>query len=460
MSNAARLMSRWRLLGIPPTCRLEIAVVSCDACEHGEKTAEAAREVASILRPYVSTALSVKAVLDNRTPVARHRCNRADALIAVACEHGCSLAELKAVRTPDDIITHTAGNDLTGAIVAAVDRLSGVPAMAVDDRWELPFAAQAPTAGGVSAAASGAGEAGAPAPALQPVASRPRYFTAPKRGSAHWIAFGVLAAAGLLFYYHPWRSSAIAVEQPDAVSAPVSTAEGMKLSRRIEGAGLQSRRQAARSSAPQATTGEAEHQEPAAAVTTQEREVATASAERAVDQQQEVAAEDSDRPTSERQIEATSGVSGAPSGSEAAEDVASGRSTPRGDEPEEGFGQGPAGQRTADVQSSGFLGDPCAADADCRGPKAICIGQAGHGICSQPCVKWCPDRRRPSRRLTHCVAGRHIADLGPEADEASNYCLLTCDRQENAGSSCPQQSSCVRVPLIRDPSWIRGMCSQ
>lgn len=97
----------------------------------------------------------------------------------------------------------------------------------------------------------------------------------------------------------------------------------------------------------------------------------------------------------------------------------------------------------------GFIGSPCASEAECDYEGAVCLTEEfPAGSCSQPCDQYCPDR--DGHPLTFCV----VADeLPPSAAELGDgACLSRCDFGLFPATGCRDGYGCVSAHRANDPA--------
>ncbi len=97
--------------------------------------------------------------------------------------------------------------------------------------------------------------------------------------------------------------------------------------------------------------------------------------------------------------------------------------------------------------SRGWVGDHCFTDLDCqRGNHCAGADDGQPGICTQSCVRYCPDQA--GTPTTFCVS---------EADLGGATCVRQCTPASNA-SECPADSVCVERARNGSPSVRRNVC--
>jgi hypothetical protein len=98
--------------------------------------------------------------------------------------------------------------------------------------------------------------------------------------------------------------------------------------------------------------------------------------------------------------------------------------------------------------SPGWVGDHCAADADCKG-GTVCRGATATlpGVCSMPCDRFCADQ--PGYADTFCAAVPSLATGGS--------CLRQCTPSSNA-AECPADMTCGGAPRNGQPGVVKSVC--
>lgn len=118
-----------------------------------------------------------------------------------------------------------------------------------------------------------------------------------------------------------------------------------------------------------------------------------------------------------------------------------------------GSGSCPLPTRAGGPTNPGWIGGPCARDADCAYDGGICLGESEgfpDGMCSMRCTSTCPDRGGPDDTVSFCVAGTgRLAGGG--------MCVARCDyAKEPLG--CREGYHCVTRARYSDPSYLRNAC--
>ncbi|HCP46104.1 MAG TPA: hypothetical protein DIU15_08690 [Deltaproteobacteria bacterium] len=103
----------------------------------------------------------------------------------------------------------------------------------------------------------------------------------------------------------------------------------------------------------------------------------------------------------------------------------------------------------------GFVGSPCASDADCDYDEGICLldGFSG-GFCSQPCEQYCPDRE--GHPVTFCAERSEFPD--PEVLDADGGCVPRCDLGIFPDGGCRSGYGCVVVERANEPERLQHVC--
>lgn len=100
--------------------------------------------------------------------------------------------------------------------------------------------------------------------------------------------------------------------------------------------------------------------------------------------------------------------------------------------------------------TAGWIGGPCAADADCDYAEAVCLHDDEgfpRGHCSLGCDRFCPDR--DGMPVTFCVDGL-FADTGA--------CTQRCDFDMFGATGCRPGYRCELQPRFNQPDLERGVC--
>ncbi|MCB9728713.1 MAG: L,D-transpeptidase [Deltaproteobacteria bacterium] len=95
--------------------------------------------------------------------------------------------------------------------------------------------------------------------------------------------------------------------------------------------------------------------------------------------------------------------------------------------------------------TGGWMGDRCLADAECTGGICQPLADAGAGLCTQACTKYCPDLA--GEAPTFCVAG------GPDSG-LTGQCVAVCQSNDD----CAIGTTCEEEPRVGQPSVTRSVC--
>ncbi len=93
----------------------------------------------------------------------------------------------------------------------------------------------------------------------------------------------------------------------------------------------------------------------------------------------------------------------------------------------------------------GWMGDRCVVDAECTGGICQPLADAGAGICTQACQKYCPDLA--GHASTFCVAGAPESGL-------TGQCAAVCASNDE----CALGTTCEEEPRVGQPSVTRSVC--
>lgn len=103
---------------------------------------------------------------------------------------------------------------------------------------------------------------------------------------------------------------------------------------------------------------------------------------------------------------------------------------------------------------AGFVGGPCAVDADCPFEQGRCL-VAGFpkGACVRPCDRLCPDA--DGYPVTFCA---DTQDLSSAAAIGAGVCVSRCDFGEFPGSGCRPEYGCRTVHRANDSAVRQQVC--
>ncbi len=114
-------------------------------------------------------------------------------------------------------------------------------------------------------------------------------------------------------------------------------------------------------------------------------------------------------------------------------------------------------QDTVDVVDpglSGFIGSPCAGEADCDYGGAVCLTSAPSGMCSLECDLYCPDRE--GHPMTFCMDEASLPVEMPGFTEGA--CFSRCDWALFPGTGCREGYGCVSRPRANEPGTMQLVC--
>ncbi len=100
------------------------------------------------------------------------------------------------------------------------------------------------------------------------------------------------------------------------------------------------------------------------------------------------------------------------------------------------------------VLNPGWIGGPCASDADCNFANGRCLTAAqGYpgGLCTQDCTRFCPDQAGPQNAVTFCM------------EATSAQCVARCDYTLSP-TGCRQGYVCLPEKRYNEPSVVRDVC--
>ena len=120
----------------------------------------------------------------------------------------------------------------------------------------------------------------------------------------------------------------------------------------------------------------------------------------------------------------------------------------------EGLGKpGDSGGPGEDPPLLGFIGSPCADDADCDYAGGLCVGEAPGGVCTAACDQLCPDR--DGYPVTFCVD----ADALPaDSRLPEGACVSRCDLGAYPREGCRADYGCDLEPRFNEPETVRYAC--
>jgi hypothetical protein len=95
--------------------------------------------------------------------------------------------------------------------------------------------------------------------------------------------------------------------------------------------------------------------------------------------------------------------------------------------------------------TAGWMGDRCLANAECTGGICQPVADAGAGICTKSCDKFCPDKAGAAS--TFCVAGAPGSGL-------YGQCAAICADNDD----CALGTTCEEEPRVGQPSVTRSVC--
>lgn len=119
-----------------------------------------------------------------------------------------------------------------------------------------------------------------------------------------------------------------------------------------------------------------------------------------------------------------------------------------------GAGRDPEGSPSnGDPPLRGFIGSPCATDADCPYDGGLCLDAAPGGVCSLPCESTCPDA--DGFPVTFCVDADLLGDprLG-----GGGACVSRCDLGFYPSEGCRSAYGCSVEARFGEPETERYAC--
>lgn len=115
------------------------------------------------------------------------------------------------------------------------------------------------------------------------------------------------------------------------------------------------------------------------------------------------------------------------------------------------------GTSVVDDGPLGFIGSPCAVDADCTFDGGTCLLPSDgypRGMCTTGCDRFCDDR--PGHPTTFCVSNADLPELTPILDDGA--CLSRCDFGTFPGTGCRPGYGCDAARRANEPGTSQSVC--
>ena len=114
------------------------------------------------------------------------------------------------------------------------------------------------------------------------------------------------------------------------------------------------------------------------------------------------------------------------------------------------------GEPDGDPGPLGFIGSPCASDADCAYDGGVCMTGAPAGMCSSECDLYCPDL--DGHPTTFCVDGASLPAEATPPGFTEGACFSRCDYGIFPGTGCREGYGCATRPRANEPDTTSGVC--